>query len=81
MRQLPLKPSATDPATPDLPEATLQELALLSLPDEQWSEIRGRFTADGRPLIEYAADGSMIINDPQLAEFDRRMRQNRRPEE
>lgn len=76
MLRLAHSPSSAVPALPNLSEASMTEMYLLSLSEEEWQEVRGTRTPDGRPLVEHSADGSVIIHDEMMADFHRRMLAN-----
>ena len=49
----------------------MEEYALLSLPDDTWSKFTMTLTEDGAPMAYVGKDGALVINDPELAEWDR----------
>ena len=74
--RLPLPRSRVDAAQFDLPAGTLRELEYLTLSPEQWAQFDQMHDGSGIPLIAFKDDGSLVINDPLLAQWDAEARRN-----
>jgi len=60
----------------ELSDAELEEYDLLRIPEAEWQKIVMMLTPEGRPLVDRDENGTLVFNDPQLAEWDRKARAN-----